>query len=314
MTSQSKLVILLIIVLAAAAILVVPTLIPESGETIRIGGKNFTEQSVLAEIMAQMIEAHTDLNVDRKLYLGGTMVCFNALEAGDLALYPEYTGTGLVSILDRPSQSDPNVVLQTVREAFAEQYDLVWLEPLGFNNTYTLTMRADHAKQLGIETYSDLAEHMQQRRRSGEGEALTAGFTGEFLDRPDGYKGLIETYDMEFESRPKQLEEGIMYKACSDGDVDVICGFATDGRIAAYGLVTLTDDKNYFPPYQAAPLVRSDVLEAYPQLREPLERLGGTIDDATMQELNYAVDRDERSKTAKAVAREFLRSEGLISE
>ena len=297
--------------LILAAIIIVPVIINtgDSKKIIVVGGKDFTEQSVLAEIMSIMIEHHMDVEVDRKLYLGGTMICFNALNAGDLDLYAEYTGTGLVSILKEPTLKNSGQVYSTVKKQFNEDYNLSWLKPFGFDNTYTLTMRKEQADRLGIDKITDLADYLQQP----DSEKLTAGFNAEFLERPDGYAGLIQAYDIEFKSKPRQMDSGLMYKACADGSVDVICAFATDGRIAAYDLVTLKDDKNFFPPYQAAPLVRAQVLGVYPRLENILNRLAGRIDNTTMQKLNYQVDRSKNSKSAHEAAWDFLLSEQLIN-
>ena len=275
-----------------------------------VGGKDFTEQEILTEVLAQLIEAQSDLTVARKPFLGGTMVCFNALKAGDLDLYAEYTGTGLVNILNREAIADPQQSYRVVKEAFAKQYGLAWLKPFGFNNTYTLTMRRQQAEELGIQTFSDLAKHL----KSGKEPTLSAAFTAEFLDRPDGYKGLAKAYGLTFADEPKQLDPGLMYQACADGSVDVICAFATDGRIAAYGLATLQDDRRFFPPYFAAPLVRQATLQKHPELEELLNRLAGRIDDRTMQKLNYEVDRKENPRRVRDVARDFLERCGLIPE
>ena len=278
-----------------------------------IGGKDFTEQSILGEMLAILVEENSDLTVDRKLYLGGTMICFNALRSGDLDLYAEYTGTGLVNILKREVISDPDKAYAAVKKGFAEQeYGLVWLKPLGFNNTYTLTMRKKQADELGFRTFSDLAAHLRKQRETGASDRLVAGFNAEFLERPDGYKGLSKVYDLEFAADPKQMDTGLMYKACADEDVDVICGFATDGRIAAYRLVTLEDDRKFFPPYYAAPLVRAQTLAKHPELEEILNRLAGKLDNETMRKLNLQVDRERDPRQARDVARDFLTRIGLI--
>ena len=270
-------------------------------ESITIGAKHFTEQDILGEIMAQLIEAKTDITVVRKFDLGGTMVCFDALRTGDIDLYPEYTGTGLVNILKEKTMSDPNKVYETVKSEFRQRYNFLWLRPFGFNNTYTLTMRRKQAKSLGIKKISDL------RRYKG---LLQAGFDAEFLERPDGYHGLTRRYGFSFTKSPKQMDPGLMYKALSEGAVDVVDGFATDGRIKAYGLVTLLDDEHFFPPYYAAPLVRRETLKNYPEIGRVLESLGDTIDDETMRRLNYDVD--GRGRRPADVAREFLLAKGLI--
>jgi osmoprotectant transport system substrate-binding protein len=308
MTVKARLLIVVVIVaVVVAAMVLVPTIreLTRSAPRVVVGGKNFTEQEVLGEMMAILIEEHTDLDVKRQLNLGGTMICFNALRSGDLDVYADYTGTGLVEILDREVISDPDEAYRVVSEAFRKKYDLVWLEPFGFNNTYTITMRRKHAEELGLETISGLAEYLR-----GGGE-LEAGFDPEFMGRPDGYPGLKEAYDFRFPSKPKQMHTGLMYRAAADGEVDVICGFATDGRIAAYDLKILTDDKGFFPPYDAAPVVRASTLEEFPQLRDVLNKLGGRISPQEMQNLNYQVD--EQGRGARKVAREFLIRKGLVS-
>jgi osmoprotectant transport system substrate-binding protein len=272
-----------------------------SADTVVVGSKHFTEQEVLGEMLSILIEQRAGLTAVKKLNLGGTMVCFNALRAGDVDVYVEYTGTGLVNILDKEAIRDPDKAYETVKEDFKKKYGLVWLRPLGFNNTYTLTMRKEQAKALGIKTISDLEKYRDR---------LQPGFDAEFMERPDGYPGLTRHYGFQFKKKPKQMDPGLMYKALQEGAVDVIDGFATDGRIPAYGLVTLKDDRGFFPPYYAAPLARSETLSKYPRLREALNLLGGRISDEAMQKLNFEVDEKERRPAD--VAREFLKSEGLI--
>lgn len=270
-------------------------------DTIRIGSKNFTEQVIIGEIMAIMLEENTDLRIDRRFNLAGTMVCFNSLRTGALDIYAEYTGTALSVILDEDLRSDPDEVYELVKSEYIERWNLHWLEPFGFDNAYTLTMRRSQADELGISTVSELVE---------VAGGLTAGFDAEFLNRSDGYPGLRERYGLEFKDRPRQMDPGLMYRAAADGRVDVICGFATDGRIPALDLVILEDDKDFFPPYHAAPVVHGDVVEKRPEVVEILNRLRGLIDDETMQYLNYEVDGNGRRPAD--VAREFLRKRGLI--
>lgn len=269
--------------------------------TITIGSKHFTEQEILGEIMSILIEENTGLKVFRRFNLGGTMICFNALRSGDIDLYAEYTGTGLVNILKQKAIMDPANTYRTVKKAFEKKFDLVWLEPFGFNNTYTLTMRRTQAKSLGIKTISDLAQHKH---------TLRPGFDAEFLERPDGYRGLIKHYGFEFSEKPKQMDPGLMYKALAEEGVDIIDGFATDGRIPAYELKILVDDKNFFPPYYAAPLIRKEILAKYPQLKALLNRLSGLINNETMSEMNYKVDKEQKSSSD--IARMFLSNNGLI--
>ncbi len=292
-----------IVVIVAAAMLTAVIVLERADLT--VGGKPFTEQDVLGEMMAILIEEHTDLTVRRRLGLGGTLVCFGALQGGDLDFYAEYTGTGLVNILEREVIHDSQEAYDAVQEAFQREYGLVWLKPFGFSNTYTLTMRREHADELGLETISDLADYIR------DGGELRAGFDAEFMERPDGYKGVKEAYGFEFPSEPIQLDPGLMYRSAYDGEVDVICAFATDGRIEAYDLVILEDDKGSFPPYDAAPLVRIPSLEEHPEIEDVLNKLEGQIAEQEMRELNYQVDEERRD--ARTVAREFLLEKGLIS-
>lgn len=266
-----------------------------------VGSKNFTEQKVLGHMFAELIEAHTDLAVERRVGLQGTLVCFNALKEGDIDLYPEYTGTGLTAILEEPVISDPEEAYEHVSSEFGMRWEVAWLQPLGFNNTYTLTMRHAQAEELGITRISDLRDHADE---------LKPGFDHEFMSRPDGYEPLTEAYGFRFEEEPVELDPGLMYRAIGDGRVDVIDGFATDGRIAAFDLVILEDDAGFFPPYYAAPLVREEVLEAHPEMADALNRLAGRIDSETMARMNYEVDENHRSP--REVALEFLREEGLV--
>lgn len=268
---------------------------------VRVGSKNFTEQLILGELMAQLVEARTDLEVVRQLNLGGTMIAHGALVTGDIDLYAEYTGTALSAVLDEPVVADPEEAYARVAAAYGGRFDLVWLAPFGFNNTYAITMRAADAAGQGIESISGLAPI------AGE---LRAGWTAEFSERPDGYPGLAERYGFEFGS-VRDLDAALMYEALAADEVDVISAFATDGRIAAYNLRPLQDDRNFFPPYYAAPVVRSETLESHPELVEVLGTLAGRLPDETMQRLNLEVDQEGRSPAD--VAREFLVAEGLVS-
>ncbi len=267
-----------------------------------VGGKNFTEQTILGEMAAQLIEDRLDLRVTRKFHLQ-TNLPIKMIQRGELSLYPDYTGTGYTDILDNTYQGEPpEEIYAHVKRVYPEEFDLEWLKPLGFENAYSLTMRAEQAEELGIEKISDLEEHT---------DALQAGFDPAFLDRQDGYPGLVEHYGFEFETPPKQLAIGLMYRACKEGEVDVIDAFTTDGRIDKFNLKILEDDKRFFPPYDAAFVVRQDALEKYPELRETLNLLAGRIDTKSMQRLNYAVDEEKRRE--EDVAREFLVDQGLLS-
>jgi osmoprotectant transport system permease protein len=272
-------------------------------ERIVIGSKEFTEQIILGELLTQLIESKTDVVVEKKLGLGGTMVCFNALKNGEIDLYPEYTGTGLTAVLNRDVVTDPDEVYRIVSREFEEKFDLVWFKPFGFNNTYALAMREEDARAGGVRKISDL---------SGRELALVPGFTQEFLERPDGYPGLAEHYNLRFATAPRGMDPGLMYIALREGDVDIICAFATDGRIPAFDLRVLEDDKQYFPPYYAAPVVREETLARVPELPTVLNELEAVITDQKMAELNYQVD--EEGKSPEVVAAQFLRNAGLIDE
>lgn len=276
-----------------------PTASP-AGKTIRIGSKNFTEQMVLGELMAQMIEEHTDLAVDRRFNLGGTMICHEALSAGEIDLYAEYTGTGLVTVLKQPVESDADNVYSIVRKAYRKEFQIEWLKPFGFNNTYALTVRRSDVKGKQWRTISDLRV---------SADRLRAGFTAEFSERADGYPGVRKSYGFRF-GNVRDLEPSLMYQAVAKGEVDVICAFTTDGRIAAYDLQPLIDNRGFFPPYFAAPVIRADTLRAHPEVRDVLARLAGVLDEATMQSLNLQVD--GKGRLPKDVARDFLKENGLF--
>lgn len=269
-------------------------------EVVVIGSKNFTEQFILAEIMAQLIEERTGLTVRRTFNLGGTMICHQALVAGEIDLYPEYTGSALRAILGEDPAREPAAAMEQVRRRYREEFAVDWLAPFGFNNTYALTIRAADAEEHGWRTISDLAAAAPE---------LQAGFTAEFLQREDGYPGLREAYGLEF-ARIRDLDPGLMYDAIAAASVDVISAFSTDGRLPAYHLYPLVDDREFFPPYYAAPLLRAEVNQRHPQISEALALLAGAIDNETMQELNFSVD--EGKEAIRTVARQFLLQQGLL--
>ncbi|MFA9376565.1 MAG: glycine betaine ABC transporter substrate-binding protein [Lachnotalea sp.] len=270
-------------------------------DTIIIGSKDFSENILLGEMLAQLIETHTDLKVDRKLNLGGTFVCFEAIKNGDIDVYPEYTGTGLTAQLEMDVISDPDEAYSIVSDEFNKQYNITWLTPFGFNNTYTLAVSDAVYQEYGIETFSDLAK---------VSENLVFGAEHEFFDRADGYDGLIEKYTMTFSGDPMKMNNSLKYQAIGNGDMDVTDAFATDGALKQYNLKVLTDDLGFFPPYYAAPIVKNETLEKHPELKEVLNMLGGVIDDATMTSLNYKVDVE--GTDVAVVAKEFLQEKGLL--
>jgi glycine betaine/choline ABC-type transport system substrate-binding protein len=251
---------------------------------------------LLGEIAAAALERE-GLSVDRRLDLGGTFVCHRALVAGELDLYPEYTGTALVAILEKPPVSDPAAAREEVAREYASRWNLVWAPPLGFENTFALLMRGDQARDLGISRISDLAGHPE----------LKPGFGYEFLERADGFPGLESVYGLRFTSRPVEMDLGLLYPALEQGRVDVAAGNSTDGLIAAMGLTVLEDDRRYFPPYEAAFIVRGEAWKD-PRVRRALEGLRGSIDEAAMRRMNAGIDRDGRQP--RDVAREFLAAPG----
>ena len=284
-----------------ALLLMIPALSACSkSDTIVVGSKDFTENKILAEMMAQLIEKNTHISVERKINMGGTFVCFEAIKKGEIDLYPEYTGTGLTAQLKLPVESDPDKVYRTVSDEFEKQFQITWLDPIGLNNTYALAMPEDLAQQNGIVSISDLAPKSQDFVFGGEHE---------FFDRQDGYDGLIQTYGLKFKDVAK-MEASLKYQAIGQGKMQVTDAFTTDGQLKALNLTVLKDDKGFFPPYYAAPIVRDDTLNKYPALKDVLNKLGGKINDETMQDLNYQVDNEKKS--VEEVARNFLSENGLI--
>lgn len=261
-------------------------------DTIRVGSKNFTEQVILGELIAQTIETRTSLRVERRLNLGGTFICDRALRGGDIDVYVEYSGTAQSAILHDPPETDPRRVLESVRARYAEA-GITVLDPLGFENTFAMLVRGDDARRLGLQTISDVAAKTSGWR---------AGFGYEFLQRQDGYPGLARTYGLRFGAPPTAMDLSLIYRALAERHVDLIAGDATSGLVEAYGLVMLEDDRHYFPPYDAIPLARASVLLAHPDLRDALASLRITVAD--MRRMNHAVDAERRD--ASEVAREFL--------
>jgi osmoprotectant transport system substrate-binding protein len=265
-----------------------------------VASKNFTEQVILGEILAQHLEKRLGQPVNRKLNLGGTLLAHGALVSGQIDLYPEYTGTALTAVLKQPPSSDPAAVLARVREEYRKRWSIEWLDPLGFNNTFVMAVRTADARRFGLETLSDAA-----RRTPG----WTIGSGYEFQQRPDGYDGLLQTYHLPLAGATKWMDLALVYKAIEQQQVDMIVANATDGMLAVMDLKVLRDDKTYFPPYQAAVLVRSQALEAHPGLREALAALSGKFTDQVMQKLNHQVDGEKKS--VAEVAASFLREAGL---
>ena len=262
-----------------------------------VGSKNFTEQIILGEIVAQQLERRLQVKVDRKLDLGGTLLAQQALQSGAIDLYPEYTGTALTAVLKLPPVSDPAAVLERVRAEYRKRWNLEWLDPLGFNNTFAMVVRGPQARAESLETLSD-AVHRKQGWRLGVGY--------EFLQRPDGLPGLLQTYHLPLDGNPKSMDLGLLYSALEQKQVDMAAANATDGMLSVLDVKVLRDDKSYFPPYQAALIVRAQSLNAYPGLRAALDQLAGKLSDADMRKLNYQVDGKHRP--VAEVARELLSS------
>lgn len=256
-----------------------------------VGSKNFTEQVLLGEILAQQIERALKIPVVRKLDLGGTMLAHEALADGSLDLYPEYTGTALTEVLKQPIAREPDAVLDAVRAAYQRQWQLAWLAPFGFNNTFAMIVRRD----AGVSTLSAAAQ----------AQAWRLGMGYEFRQRPDGLDGLVKTYSLRLAGEPVEMDLGLLYSALQNRKVDLIAANSTDGLISALPVSALDDDRHYFPPYECAVVVRETTLARYPRLRPVLEELSGKISDATMRRLNYEVDGKHRR--AAEVAEEFLR-------
>ncbi len=278
-----------------------PSSAAESDGDLVFGSKNFTEQVILVEILAQQIEAKTNLTVERKTNLGGTFICHSALKAGEIDAYPEYTGTAYAAILEKPIISDPQKVYNIVKEEYDDRFNIEVMPPLGFENTYALVIREEDAIELDIETISEVSAYTPEWK---------AGFGYEFLERQDGYPGLKKTYNIEFAKQPEDMDMGVMYRAIAAKQVDLVVTASTDGLIDGLDLYVLEDDKNYFPPYEAIPIWYAPTLEKYPQIRDALSPLFGAIPTPTMRRLNYAVEVENRP--AKEVAREFLLSNGFI--
>ena len=267
---------------------------------ITIGSKFFTEQVILAELIAQHIETKTGIPIIRKTNLGGTLLVHKALLAGELDLYVEYTGTALTTVLNESPSRDSNAVYRRVKQLYSERFHLEVTEPLGFENTFAMVIRGGDAQKFHLQKISDLAPIAPKWR---------AGVGYEFLERPDGFPGLTQNYGLHFAESPKVMDLGLIYRALVDHQVDIVAGNSTDGLIDSLGLVALADDRHYFPPYDAVPIVRESTLARFPQLRAALADLAGKFSAADIRRLNYAVDAQHQD--AAAVVRAFRQSKGL---
>jgi osmoprotectant transport system permease protein len=273
-----------------------------SAGTVVVGSKNFEESRLLGEMFAQLLEARTWLRVERRLGLAGTQICFEALKSGAIDVYPEYTGTGLVSILGESADTGgASAALRRVRAEFLARWDLWWIAPLGFQNAYEIAVPSELARRERLATLSDLARAAPH---------LRAAFGHEFLQRDDGLPGLARTYGIHFSS-VQAMQETLKYQATRAGGVDVLDVYTTDARLLLYRLVVLRDDRGFFPPYEAAPLARGATLAAHPELGAVLGLLAGAFDEDTMRRLNLRLQEGKESEVT--VARDALVALGLVA-
>jgi osmoprotectant transport system substrate-binding protein len=272
---------------------------PPHGSRIVIGAKNFTEQVLLGELLAQQIEAAGE-PVDRRFYLAGSYIAHQALLSGRIDAYVEYTGTALTSILKQPLDHDAERVYGTVRRIYANEYNVRVLPSLGFENTFAMVLRAPDADRLHLQRLSDLPP---------AASSLRLGVGYEFQSRPDGLPGMESAYGLRFAGNPRVMDLGLLYRALDARQVDIVSGNSTDGAITALNLRVLTDDRHYFPPYQAVPLVREDTLRTHPRVLGALSCLTGRVSQAEMQAMNHAVEGEHKDPTD--VVRQFRQSKGL---
>lgn len=266
-----------------------------------VGSKNFTESFILGELIAQQIESHTNLKVERRFYLAGTYICQQALLAGRIDIYPEYTGTALTAILKQGISRDKREVDERVKNEYERRFGLTLGPAFGFNDTFAMEIRGEDARRLKVRTLSQAAQFAPRWR---------AGFGYEFMERPDGYRGLVATYGLHFAEQPRIMDLGLLARALKDRQIDFAGGNATDGLIPALDLVALEDDRHYFPPYEAVPVIRQQTLQLHPEIAGVLADLGGKISDEEIQKMNYAVDAQHRD--SQDVVREFLKSKHLV--
>jgi len=290
----------ILIALAAALCLSLASCSPPRPDHPVIGAKNFTEQVVLGELLAQEIEAKSNLKVERRFYLAGSYICQQALVAGRIDAYVEYTGTALTAILKQPVDRNPQSVLDTIRRLYASRYGIAVGPPLGFENTFAMVIRGDDARRLHLSTLSQATQYTPQWR-------LGVGY--EFEQRPDGLPGLSTAYGFRFAAPPRTMDLGLLYRALNAHQVDMIAANSTDGPIQEFGLAVLADDQHYFPPYQAVPLVRSEALARWPQMQTALDALAGKITADDMRAMNEAVDVQHRDPAE--IVRAFRAKKGL---
>ncbi|RFU66536.1 osmoprotectant update ABC transporter permease/substrate-binding subunit OpuFB [Bacillus sp. V59.32b] len=299
---KKSLITLSITVMVALLAIVLPNVMGEEKKDIVIAGKLGAEPEILINMYKLLIEEETDLNVELEPGLGKTSFVFNALRSGDIDIYPEFTGTAISEFLKETANStDREQVYNQARKGMSDQFDLELLQPMDFNNTYALAVPKSTADRYKIENISDLKNVQQQ---------INAGFTLEFSDREDGYRGIRKLYGIQF-ANVKTMEPKLRYGAIKTGDINLVDAYSTDSELRQYKLTVLEDDKGLFPPYQGAPLLRKETLDKYPEIGETLNKLAGKITDDQMREMNYQVNAG--GKKAGDVAREFLKTEGLLN-
>jgi glycine betaine/choline ABC-type transport system substrate-binding protein len=267
-----------------------------------VGSKNFTEQLVLGEMFAQVIEARTHLEVERRFYLAGTFICHQAILAGRIDLYPEYTGTALTAVLKEPPGGDKQEVYRRVKQLYENRFGLTLGLPLGFDDTFAMVIRGGDARKLNLHTLSQAAAYTPKWR---------AGFGYEFMERPDGYKGLVATYGLRFAEAPRIMDLGLITRALKEHQVDLIAGNNTDGLIPALDLFVPEDDRHYFPPYEGVAIIRQELLKNHPEVGSALDALAGAISDEDMRRMNYAIDGAHQD--VASVVRAFLRERKLVN-
>jgi osmoprotectant transport system substrate-binding protein len=269
-------------------------------DTIVVGSKNFTEQAILGELLAQQIEAKTKLHAERRFYLAGTYICHQALLAKRIDMYVEYTGTALTAVLKEPPQKSPQAVLEQVRSEYARRFHLLVELPLGFNDSFAIVVRGNDARNDHLQTISQAAKYAPRWR---------AGFGYEFMERPDGYGGFVKTYGLKFAGEPRIMDLNLLYRALVAHQVDIIAGNTTDGQLLTNNFTVLDDDKHYFPPYQAVTIVRDEIAKEHPDLLAAISELSGKVSDRDMQQMNYQAT--AQHKDIRIIVHGFLASKRL---
>ena len=267
-----------------------------------VGSKNFTEQLILGEILLQYLGQVCAAPTDGRFYMGGTYICQQAILAGRIDTYVEYTGTAVAAVLKEKFSSNREQVYEQMKSGYKQRFNLDVMPSLGFNNSFAMIVRGDDAKRMGITRLSELSRYAPQ---------MTLGVGYEFLERPDGYNGLVRTYDLKFRGSPAVMDLGLLYNALEHKTVDIVAGNNTDGLIDALGLVVLEDDRSYFPPYDAVPVVRPELLQRFPVAQAAFGHLAGTISAEEMRQMNYAAD--GKHNDVKAIAATFLKRKGLAA-